>query len=104
MGPLEVKVDSMLEKLSLLERMEKVLHVWENSQKGSSSKGKKDKGPNSKDPNSGIIAATLERGSQGVRSIPRKETEGGPMPEESPRPPIFVYRSNFCYCYQRIIT
>ena len=36
LGPLEVKVDSMLEKLSLLERMEKMMQRWEPTQKSTS--------------------------------------------------------------------
>ena len=30
MGPLEIKVDAMLEKLSLLERMDQLLQKWEH--------------------------------------------------------------------------
>ena len=58
---LEVKVDSMLEKLSLLDRMEKVLQRCENSEGASSSKEKKDKNTNPKDPDFGAWLLRPER-------------------------------------------
>ena len=77
LGPLEVKVDSMLEKLSLLERMEKMLQKWENSEKGSSSEEKKDKSSNPKDPNFGLVTTTPEESSIGAnpRNEPRVDSK-----------------------------
>ena len=60
MGALAVKVDSMLEKLPMLERMEKMLQKWENSEKGSYSK----------ETRSGLVTATLEEGSSRTKSLP----------------------------------
>ena len=60
MGALAVKVDSMLEKLPMLERMEKILQKWENSEKGSYPK----------ETRSGLVTATLEEGSARTKSHP----------------------------------
>ena len=85
LGPLEVKVDSMLEKLSLLKRMEKMLQKWENSEKGSSFEEKKDKSSNPKDPNFGLVTATPEESSIGAD--PRNEPRVDSKLEERCQPP-----------------
>ena len=61
LGPLENKVDYMLEKLSLLERLEKIMHRWEDSGKVMSSELKKEKG------------ISREGFSSGVRVLPGEE-------------------------------
>ena len=65
LGPLELKVDSMLEKLSLINKMEKVLQRWENSERASSSEEKKDKNTSPKDSDLGVLAATTGESSLG---------------------------------------
>ena len=87
LGPLEVKVDSMLEKLLLLERMEKMLQKSENSERGSSSEEKKDKSSHPKDLNFSLFTATPEESSIGVRSNPRNEPRVDAKREESHQPP-----------------
>ena len=53
LGPLEEKVDSMLKKLSLRERMEQMLHKLENLEKGAPPENK-EKGPILEGPKSGL--------------------------------------------------
>ena len=43
LGPLEIKVDSMLEKLSILQRLEKMVQRWEDSGRVTASEQKKEK-------------------------------------------------------------
>ena len=43
LGPLEVKVDSMLEKLTLLERVEKMMQKWQDSGRSIPVEQKRDK-------------------------------------------------------------
>ena len=87
LGPLEVNVDSMLEKPSLLERMEKMLQKWENSERGSSSEEKKNKSSNPKDPNISLVTTMPEESSIGARSNPKNEPRLDAKPEESHQPP-----------------
>ena len=41
-GQLEVKVDSMFTKLSMLEKMEQMMHKWENPKKNNNLKAKEE--------------------------------------------------------------
>ena len=66
LGPLEVKVDSMLEKLLLLERMDKVLQRWENPKRASSLEEEKDQNTNPKDPNFRVVATMPKESSIGA--------------------------------------
>ena len=87
LGPLEEKVDSMLKKLSLLERMEQMLQKLENLEKGAPPENKKEKGPILEGPKSELETARPEESSIGVGSTPREEPKEVSMPEESLRPP-----------------
>ena len=71
LSPLEVKVNSMLEKLSLLEWMEKMMQKWESLERVSTSEVKKDKSMYSKDPNLRVVANPLEENSIGRTSHQR---------------------------------
>ena len=59
-------MDSMLEKLSMLERMEKMMQKWESSERFSTSEEKKVISPNPTDPHLGVMAAPLEESSMGI--------------------------------------
>ena len=85
LGPLEVKVDSMLEKLSLIDKMEKVLWRWENSERASSSEEKKDKNTSPKDPDLTVLAATTGESSLGGRTLPREELRMESRPNDMSR-------------------
>ena len=87
LGPLEEKVDSMLKKLSLLERMEQMLQKLENLEKGAPPENKKEKGPILEGPKSGLETARPEESSIGVGSTPREEPKDVSMPEERLQPP-----------------
>ena len=86
MGPLEVKVDSMLEKLSLLERMVRMLQKWENPEEAMSLGEKKEKSSLLKEPTFGLVATMPEESSIGARSSPQKEPGVECMPEQSTQP------------------
>ena len=61
LGPLEEKVNSMLKKLSLLERMEQMLQKLENLEKGAPPENKKEKGPILEGPKSGLETASPKK-------------------------------------------
>ena len=68
LGPLEVKVDSMLEKLTLLERVEKMIHKWEDSGRSIPVEQKRDKSVFSEAPKGGMGMTPLEEGSSRTKS------------------------------------
>ena len=74
----------MLEKLSMLEKMAKMLQKWENSEKASSLKEKREKSSNMKEPRSGVIATPLEEGSSGTKNLLQGEMEANPLPDKNP--------------------
>ena len=61
LGPPEEKVDSMLKKLSLLERMEQMLQKLENLEKGAPQENKKEKGPILEGPKFGLETASPKK-------------------------------------------
>ena len=67
LGPLEIKVDSMLEKLSVLERLEKMVQRWEDSGRVTTSKQKKEKSIMLGDLKSGSGKEPLEESVTGMR-------------------------------------
>ena len=85
LGPLEVKVDSMLEKLSLIDRIEKVLQMWENSERASSLEEKKDKNTSPKDPDLGVLTAMTGESSLGGQPLPREELRIESIVSRKPR-------------------
>ena len=87
LGPLEEKIDFMLKKLSLLERIEQMLQKLENLEKGAPPENKKEKGPILEGPKSGLETARPEESSIRVVSTPREEPKEVSMPEESLQPP-----------------
>ena len=68
MGPLEIKVDAMLKKLSLLERMDQLLQKWEHPKKVSNPEEKKDIDTNLRGPRDSLAAAPHEESSMGKKS------------------------------------
>ena len=87
MGPLEIKVDAMLEKLLLLERMDQLLQKWEHSKKVSNPEEKKGIGTNLRGPHVGLVAAPQEESSMGEKS-----------PQQIPFPKKFHAR---CCCQKQ---
>ena len=65
LGPLEVKVDSMLEKLSVLDRLEQMVHRWEDPKRITNSEKKKEKSVILGGSKSRTIPETLEESSTG---------------------------------------
>lgn len=57
----------MLEKLSLLERMEKMMQRWENSKGVTTLEEKGDKGINLRDLNLGVVATPIKESSKGTK-------------------------------------
>ena len=84
LGPLEVKVDTMLEKRLMLEKMENMLQKWENSEKASSSEEKKEKSSDMKEPRSAVIITPPRGGSSGMKNLPQREREANPLPDGNP--------------------
>ena len=76
LGPLEVKVESMLQKFSLLEKMEQMLQKWENPAKASPSEERKDMCFKPKGPIFGLVNATA------VESSIRAKSSSGKEPRE----------------------
>ena len=66
LGPLEVKVDSMLEKISILDRLEKMVLRWEDPKRITISKQKKENSVILGGSKSGTVPKTLEESSTGV--------------------------------------
>ena len=96
LGPLEVKVDSMLEKLSFLERMVKMMQRWEPTEKGRRVRPKKKevlKGISTRDPNLGAVTTPVEEGSFGMQHAAPHEGEGGGANPVAKTPPMADIRN-----------
>ena len=68
LGPLEIKVDLMLEKSLVLERLEKMVQRWEDSGRVTTSEQKKEKSFILGDSKSGLWKEQLEESATGTRS------------------------------------
>ena len=81
-------MDAMLEKLSLLERMDQLLQKWEHTEKVFKPRKKKGIVTNLRGPHVGLEAVPQEESSIGEKSTEKRGVTTDPIPEEIPCPSL----------------
>ena len=81
-------MDAMLEKQSLLKRMDQLLQKWEHSEKVTNLEEKKGIGTNLREHHVGLVAAPQEESSMGEKSPQQQGVTTDSIPEEIPHPSL----------------